>query len=126
MMRNGLSSGVAVVKITPSVGCVKYKAQHIVLAVRIPVFIGDQRLGTRKMGAFAVDFRKRARNWWDFRVTNRAPFEGRRRQGQGQGAGVVQRVWMGVDMWEMRSLVREQHAIGCQSFRRPSLCKGDR
>jgi len=30
---------VAVVKVTPPRGCVKYKAQHVVLAVRIPLFI---------------------------------------------------------------------------------------
>ena len=28
----------AVVKVTPLMGCVKYKAQHVVLAVRIPLF----------------------------------------------------------------------------------------
>ena len=57
------------------------------------------------MGVLAVDFRERARNWWDFLVSNRASFEGRRGQGQEQGAGVVQRLWMGVEMWEMGSLV---------------------
>jgi hypothetical protein len=29
----------AVVKVPPPVGCVKYKAQHVVLAVRIPLFM---------------------------------------------------------------------------------------
>ena len=57
------------------------------------------------MGLFAVDFRGRARNWWDFLggllVSNRASFEGRRGGDRGQGAGVVQSVWMGVEMWEM-------------------------
>src|SRR5258707_14236417 len=50
------------------------------------------------MGVFAVDFRRRARNWWGLRrsllVSNRASFEGRRDGGEGQGAGVVQ---IGVD-----------------------------
>ena len=53
------------------------------------------------MGVFAVDFRGKARNWWGLLVSNRASFEGRRGRGQGQGAGVVQPVWMGVEMWEM-------------------------
>ena len=52
------------------------------------------------MGGFAVDFRGRARNWWGLLVSNRASFEGRRGEGEGQGAGVVQRVWIGVEMWE--------------------------
>ena len=88
-------------KITPSVGCVKYKAQHIVLAVRIPVLMGDKWPKVRKMGVLAVDFRKTARNWWGLLVSNRASFEGRRGRSEGQGAGVVQRVWIGVEMWEM-------------------------
>src|SRR6266481_904599 len=46
------------------------------------------------MGVFAVDFRRRARNWWGLLVSNRASFEGRRDGGEGQGAGVVQ---VGVD-----------------------------
>ncbi len=52
------------------------------------------------MGVFAVDFRRKARNWWGLLVSNRASFEGRRGRGEGQGAGVVQIVWMGVEMWE--------------------------
>jgi len=32
-----LFCSVAVVKVTPLMGCVKYKAQHVVLAVRIPL-----------------------------------------------------------------------------------------
>jgi hypothetical protein len=52
------------------------------------------------MGHFAVDFRWKARNWWGLLVSNLASFEGRRDGGQGQGAGVVQRVWMRVEMWE--------------------------
>src|SRR5260370_42051485 len=86
--------GGAVVKVTPSVGCVKYKAQHVVLAVRIPILMGDKWPKVRKMGVLAVDFRKRARNLWGFLVSNRASFEGRRDGGEGQGAGVVQ---VGVD-----------------------------
>ena len=52
------------------------------------------------MGIFAVDFRGRARNWWGLLVSNRASFEGRRDGSEGQGAGVVQWVWIGVEMWE--------------------------
>jgi hypothetical protein len=54
------------------------------------------------MGVFAVDFRGRARIWWGLLVSNRASFEGRRDGGEGQGAGVVRLMWMGVEMWEMR------------------------
>ena len=53
------------------------------------------------MGDFAVDFREKARNWWGLLVSNRASFEGRRGGVGRQGAGLVQRVWMGVEMWEM-------------------------
>ena len=53
------------------------------------------------MGVFAVDFRGRARNWWGLLVSNRASFEGRRDGGEGQGAGVMQQVWIRVEMWEM-------------------------
>jgi hypothetical protein len=55
------------------------------------------------MGVFAVDFRGRARNWWGLLVSNRASFEGRRDEGEGQGAGVVRLMWMEVEMWEMRT-----------------------
>jgi hypothetical protein len=62
------------------------------------------------MGVFAVDFRGRARNSWGLRggllVTNRASFEGRRDGWEGQGAGVVQIVWMGVEMWEREPATR--------------------
>src|ERR1700754_941711 len=50
------SRGVAVVKVTPSVGCVKYKAQHIVLAVRIPVLTGCKWARSTKNGAFCCGF----------------------------------------------------------------------
>lgn len=48
--------GVAVVKVTPSVGCVKYKAQPVVLAVRIPLLMGGKWLGSAKNGAFSCGF----------------------------------------------------------------------
>jgi hypothetical protein len=55
----------------------------------------------RKTRVFAVDYRAMARNWWGLLVSYRASFEGRREGDEGQGAGVVQQVWMGVEMWEM-------------------------
>ena len=64
------------------------------------------------MGVFAVDFRGRARNWWGLLLSHRASFEGRRDGGEGQGAGVVQRVWTGVEMWERRDLKER----GCNVF----------
>lgn len=48
--------GVAVVKVTPSVGCVKYKAQHIVLLVRIPVLMGGKSVIRAKNGGFRCGF----------------------------------------------------------------------
>jgi hypothetical protein len=39
--------------------------------------------------------------YWGLLVSNKASFEGRRGGEEGQGAGVVQQVWMGVEMWEM-------------------------
>ena len=49
---------VAVVKVTPPMGCVKYKAQHVVLAVRIPLFKRFECYRMKNNGAFAVDFAK--------------------------------------------------------------------
>jgi hypothetical protein len=63
------------------------------------------------MGVLAVDFRERARNWWDFLVSNRASFEGRRGKWEGQGAGVVRLMWMGVEMWE-RGVVERLDGMG--------------
>jgi hypothetical protein len=51
-----MSVGVAVVKVTPSVGCVKYKAQPVVLAVRIPLLTGRKWLVMAKNGAFSCGF----------------------------------------------------------------------
>ena len=42
------------------------------------------------MGVLAVDFPQKARNWWGLLVSNRALFEGRRSEDEGQGPGVVQ------------------------------------
>jgi hypothetical protein len=88
------SLGVAVVKVTPSVGCVKYKAQHVVLAVRIPVLIGGKWPKDAKNGGFSCGFSPKSAKLVGFLrsllVSNRASFEGRRDRGEGQGAGVVQ------------------------------------
>jgi hypothetical protein len=54
------------------------------------------------MGHFAVDFREKARTSWGLLFSNRTSFEGKREGCEGQGAGVVQRVWIGVEMWERR------------------------
>ena len=51
----------AVVKVTPLMGCVKYKAQHVVLAVRIPLFTRGECVNLVKTLVFAVDFAKSAR-----------------------------------------------------------------
>ena len=85
-------------KVTPSVGCVKYKAQHIVLAVRIPVLMRGKWPGGAKNGGFGCGFSRKGAKLVEFLrgllVSNRASFEGRRGGGEGQGAGVVQ---IGVD-----------------------------
>jgi hypothetical protein len=51
-----MTAGVAVVKVTPSVGCVKYKAQHVVLPVRIPLLMGGKWPKGAKNGAFSCGF----------------------------------------------------------------------
>ena len=66
--------------------------------------------GGVKNGDFCCGFSQKSAKLVGFLVTNRASFEGRRGQRQGQGAGVVQRVWMGVEMWEMGSLVEPSGA----------------
>jgi hypothetical protein len=53
------SWGGAVVKVTPSVGCVKYKAQHIVLAVRIPVLMRGKWFGGAKNDGFRCGFSRK-------------------------------------------------------------------
>ena len=91
-------------KVTPSVGCVKYKAQHIVLAVRIPVLMGGKWPGGAKNGGFCCGFSRKGAKLVGLGgvllVSNRASLEGRRDGREGQGAGAVQMVWMGVEMWE--------------------------
>ena len=82
--------GVAVVKVTPSVGCVKYKAQHIVLPVRIPVLMGGKWPGGAKNGGFCCGFSRKGAKLVGLLFSNRASFEGRRDGAKGQGAGVVQ------------------------------------
>jgi hypothetical protein len=76
------------------VGCVKYKAQHIVLAVRIPVLMRGKWPGGAKNGGFCCGFSRKGAKLVGFLrgllVSNRASFEGRRGGGEGQGAGVVQ------------------------------------
>jgi hypothetical protein len=41
-----------VVKVTPSVGSVKYKAQHVVLPARIPILTGGKVARSRANGGF--------------------------------------------------------------------------
>jgi hypothetical protein len=58
--------GVAVVKVTPSVGSVKYKAQHVVLAVRIPVLIGGKWPGGAENGGFCCGFSRKGAKFVGF------------------------------------------------------------
>src|SRR4051794_23306378 len=82
-------------------GCVKYKAQHIVLPVRIPVLMRGKPPRGAKNGHFSCGFSRWGATLAGFPqrllVSNRASFETRRRGNEGQGAGVVQRVWTGVE-----------------------------
>jgi hypothetical protein len=66
-----------VAKVPLSVGCVKYKAQHVVLPVRIPVLIGRYERGAAKIRSLAVDFCCGARKWRGLLLSNKALFEGR-------------------------------------------------
>jgi hypothetical protein len=50
------------VKVTPSIGSVKYKAQHVVLAVRIPKLTGCKRTEAAKIRGLAVEFCEMARD----------------------------------------------------------------
>ena len=77
-------------KVTPSVGSVKYKAQHVVLAVRIPVLMGGKWPGGAENGGFCCGFSRESAKLWGLLVSNRASFEGRPDGATGQGAGVVQ------------------------------------
>src|ERR1700723_1556301 len=60
--------GVAVVKVTPPIGCVKYKAQHIVLPVRIPVLTGCKWPGPAKNKGFCCGFSPKAAKLTGFQV----------------------------------------------------------
>ena len=59
------------------------------------------------MGVFAVDFRRRARNWWGFLGVYWSVIGHRLRVGAMGVKGKVQEwcrlVWMGVEMWERRT-----------------------
>jgi hypothetical protein len=44
------------VKVTPPIGSVKYKAQHVVLPARIPVLIGGKWPVAAKNGGFRCGF----------------------------------------------------------------------
>jgi hypothetical protein len=71
------------------------------------------------MGVFAVDFRSRARNWWGLLVSNRASFEGRPDEGEGQGAGLVRLMWMRVEMWERGVNLGIESGTRDARYRRP-------
>jgi len=77
-----MSMGVAVVKVTPSVGCVKYKALPIVLPVRIPVLMRGKWPQGAKNGAFSCGFSLKGAKFLGLLrgllVSNRASSEGRR------------------------------------------------
>jgi hypothetical protein len=49
----------AVVKVPPPVGCVKYKAQHIVLPMQIPLFLACYKAPLQNWPGTSVDFPKR-------------------------------------------------------------------
>ena len=53
-----------------------------------------------KTGRLAVESGQRVRLWRGLLGGNGCRFEGRRNGGEAQGAGVVQWVWIGVEMWE--------------------------
>jgi hypothetical protein len=90
--------GVAVVKVTPPIGSVKYKAQHIVLPVRIPVLTGRKWPGPAKNKGFCCGFSPKAAKLTGLLLSNRASFEGRRDGAGEQGAEVVQMVWIEVGL----------------------------
>ena len=54
--KTGMLQSSAVVKVPPPVGCVKYKAQHIVLPMGIPVFMRDAGLKPLKTAEFGCGF----------------------------------------------------------------------
>jgi hypothetical protein len=104
-----MSMGVAVVKVTPSVGCVKYKALPIVLPVRIPVLMRGKWPQGAKNGAFSCGFSLKGAKFLGFTGGYWSVIGHRLRVGpegrKEQGAGVVQCMWIGVEMWE-RGCVR--------------------
>jgi hypothetical protein len=87
--------GVAVVKVPPPIGCVKYKAQDVVLSMRIPLLMhGKCVKGPKNAGVWLWKSRFRRVFGGDYEMVNRCEFEGMRGGGKAQGAGVVQWVWI--------------------------------
>jgi hypothetical protein len=96
---------------------VKYKAQDVVLAARIPLFTRHSCFKTAKIGSFAVDFSELAHGWRGLLFSNKALFEGRLGGREGQGAEVVQIVWIGVEKEEKRDgTLRRCRALRCLDF----------
>ncbi|MCU1320972.1 MAG: hypothetical protein JWM43_621 [Acidobacteriaceae bacterium] len=89
----------AVVKVPPPIGCVKYKAQHVVLHMRIPQKWRGSRRKVSKIKDSAVEVSISTLGKRDYEKVNKRIFEGMPRGGQAQGAGVVQSVWTG---WKNR------------------------
>jgi hypothetical protein len=60
--------GVAVVKVPPPMGSVKYKAQHIVLPLRIPILIGCKWVEAAKIAGFGCGIFKKGAAMAEFTV----------------------------------------------------------
>jgi hypothetical protein len=110
---------VAVVKVPPSVGCVKYKAQDVVLLLRILLFwagwvrewekIAGNRCGSPRKSAMGAGLLHQLRGMFRCPDTVGCPnvlSEGRPVGRVGQGAGVVQGLWMRVGKWKRRVRLR--------------------
>jgi hypothetical protein len=63
----------AVVKVPPPVGCVKYKAQYIVLPMQIPLFLACYKAPFQNWPGTSVDFPKRPCKRGFFLTATRTP-----------------------------------------------------
>ena len=91
-------------------GCVKYKAQDVVLAVRIPLFMRPCLNEMRKIKVLAVEVSASARRRRDSSRRFGRDFghscESRPQEDARQGAEPVQKMWMRVEKEENRTVTQ--------------------
>jgi len=93
--------GVAVVKVTPPIGSVKYKAQHVVLPVRIPVLTGGKWPRPSKNKGFCCGFSPKAAKLTGYWSVKRPRLRVGATRAKNKAQKWCKPVWTSVEMWEI-------------------------